>query len=205
MALFSFAVYVCKQSGTQIRPNIFCLFVCLFWFFTSKSTIFQLCGDWSSWVEPVLKRINVSWSRTKHNDVDDAQTCGPSVKHSATEPLCSLPTFCGSWSNLCKTLMVFLKDFLKDVDCYKKKSADDKKHETFTKNAKLGNFACFFCCLLILFKINFFKNLFQEYHQSIKQFGSRFGKNILSGLIWVQTVCKGYKQTSPIGKEVNLM
>ena len=28
--------------------------ICLIWFFTSQSTIFQLCRDGSSWVEPVL-------------------------------------------------------------------------------------------------------------------------------------------------------
>ena len=30
--------------------------VCLIWFFTSRSTIFQLCRDGSSWVEPVLSK-----------------------------------------------------------------------------------------------------------------------------------------------------
>ena len=33
----------------------FC-FVCLIWFFTSQSTIFQICQDGSSWVEPVLSK-----------------------------------------------------------------------------------------------------------------------------------------------------
>ena len=49
------------------------------------------------------------------------------------------------------------------------------------------------CCHLLTFfdKINFFKKIFQEHYQSIKRFGS-----ILSGLIWVQTVCKGYQQTA---------
>ena len=42
-----------------------------------------------------------------------------------------------------------------------------------------------FCRLLIFFKINYFEKKFQEYHPSI-----------LSGLIWVQTVCKGYQQTT---------
>ena len=32
------------------------LFVCLNRFFTSQSTIFQLCWDGSSWVEPELSR-----------------------------------------------------------------------------------------------------------------------------------------------------
>ena len=37
-------------------------------------------------------------------------------------------------------------------------------------------FACFFCCLLIFFKINLFnKNFFGEYNQSVKRFESRSG------------------------------
>ena len=38
------------------------------------------------------------------------------------------------------------------------------------------------------FKINFFKKIFQEYCQSV----------VLSGLIWVQTVCKGYQQMTNV-------
>ena len=45
-------------------------------------------------------------------------------------------------------------------------------------------------------KINVLKNFFQEYHQNVKQFGP------LSGLIWVQTVCKGYQQTALVDKEL---
>ena len=59
-------------------------FVHVIWFFTSQSTIFQLCRDGSSWVEPVL-RINVSCSRTQRSDAGEAWTDNPSV--STTEPL----------------------------------------------------------------------------------------------------------------------
>ena len=31
-------------------------FVSYIWFFTSQSTIFQLCWDRSSWIEPVLSK-----------------------------------------------------------------------------------------------------------------------------------------------------
>ena len=55
-----------------------------------------------------------------------------------------------------------------------------------------GYVACFCCCLLIFFKINFFEKIFQEYHQIVKQFGSRSG--LTSGLIWIQTVSKGNQQ-----------
>ena len=46
------------------------------------------------------------------------------------------------------------------------------------------------------FKSNFFEKLFQEYDQSVKQFESR------TGLIWVQTVCKSYQQTTLGDKEL---
>ena len=47
------------------------------------------------------------------------------------------------------------------------------------------------------------KKIIQEYYQSVKQFGSRSGTtkirpDILSGLIWIQTVCKGYQQTTKV-------
>ena len=40
---------------------------CLIGFFTSQSTIIQLCRNGSSWVEPVLSKDNVSCSRTQHS------------------------------------------------------------------------------------------------------------------------------------------
>ena len=50
-----------------------------------------------------------------------------------------------------------------------------------------GYFSCFYCRLLSFFKINFFQKFFQKNYQS----------NVLdsdqSVLIWVQTVCKGYR------------
>ena len=51
------------------------------------STIFQLCRDGSSWVEPVLSWINVSCSRTQHSDAGEAWTCSPSVLSQALLPL----------------------------------------------------------------------------------------------------------------------
>ena len=61
----------------------------------------------------------------------------------------------------------------------------------------IGSFFMFFFTFLdIFFKINFFEKFFQEYYQSV---------NVLSGLIWVQTVCKSYQQTSPGYKELKDM
>ena len=59
-----------------------------------------------------------------------------------------------------------------------------------------GKIFMIICRLLNFFKINFFEKFFQEYHQSVNQFES-----IVSGLIWVQTVCKGYQQMTLAGKE----
>ena len=49
-------------------------FACLILFFAYQSTIFQLCEDGSSWVEPVLSKINVSCSRTQRSDACEART-----------------------------------------------------------------------------------------------------------------------------------
>ena len=57
-----------------------------------QSTIFQLCRDGSSWVEPELSKDNVFCSMTHYSDAGEAQTAAPRsrVKLSTTEPLCSL-------------------------------------------------------------------------------------------------------------------
>ena len=56
-----------------------------------------------------------------------------------------------------------------------------------------GNFSPLFCCPLIFFKINFFEKFFQEYHQSVKKVWIQIRPEVMSGLIWVQTVCKSYQ------------
>ena len=56
-------------------------------------------------------------------------------------------------------------------------------------------------CRLILSKSAFSKNYFRKYHQSVKQFGSRSRQSMrLSILIWVQSACKGYQQTTKVTK-----
>ena len=45
-----------RKKSTKIMNIIICIFVCLIRFFTSQSTIFQLCRSRSSWVEPVLSK-----------------------------------------------------------------------------------------------------------------------------------------------------
>ena len=45
-----------SATGFPFLPFLDYVFCCLIWFFTSKSTIFQLCPDGSSWFEPVLSK-----------------------------------------------------------------------------------------------------------------------------------------------------
>ena len=60
----------------------------------------------------------------------------------------------------------------------------------------LGNLHIF-CPLLIFFKIYNFKNFFQEYNKSVRQYLAPH----FSGLIWFQTVCKVYQQTTLASEE----
>ena len=57
------------------------------------------------------------------------------------------------------------------------------------------------CRLLIFFKNQFFEKFFQEYHLC-QTVWNQIRPDILSGLIWVQTVCKGYQQMTLVGKGV---
>ena len=62
-----------------------------------------------------------------------------------------------------------------------------------------GNFSLF-----LFTSPDFFEKLFQKYHQSLKQIGSRSGLTF-NGLIWVQSVCKGYKQMALEDKELKVI
>ena len=61
----------------------------------------------------------------------------------------------------------------------------------------LGNFSSFWCRLLTFFKINFFKKNFRNTIRC-QTIWSRSKTNVLWVLIWVQTVCKGYQQTTKV-------
>ena len=65
-------------------------------------------------------------------------------------------------------------------------------HLIFLTCYPLGNFSCFFVVCRFFLKINFFEKKNQEYHQC-QTVWIQTRPDILSGLIWVQTVCKGYQ------------
>ena len=62
----------------------------------------------------------------------------------------------------------------------------------------LGIFLGFFVVCGFVFKINLFKRIFQEYHQSFQTVWIQIRTDVLSGLIWVQIVCKDYQQTTKV-------
>ena len=64
----------------------------------------------------------------------------------------------------------------------------------------LDNFACFFVLCRFFTKSTFSKNFIQEYLQECQTVWIQIRPDILSGLIWVQTVCKGYLQTKPVSR-----
>ena len=60
----------------------------------------------------------------------------------------------------------------------------------------LGNFSCFLSSdlLIFFFKINFFEKFFQELPLECQTVWILIRPDILSGLIWVQSVSKSYQQ-----------
>ena len=59
----------------------------------------------------------------------------------------------------------------------------------------LGIFSCF-CRVLTFLKINFFKKITTGTLSMCQTAWIQIGPDVLSGLIWVQTVWKGYQQRS---------
>ena len=58
------------------------------------------------------------------------------------------------------------------------------------------------CCLLIFFKINFLEKFLSGIPSECQTVWIQIRPHDLSGLIWIQAVCKGYQQTTLVGKEL---
>ena len=67
----------------------------------------------------------------------------------------------------------------------------------------LGNVSCFLSSV-DFFQNQFFRKILSGIHVSseCQTVWIQILPNILSSLIWVQTVCKGYQQTALVGKEL---
>ena len=69
----------------------------------------------------------------------------------------------------------------------------------------LGNMLHAFCRLLIFFRNQLFQKIyFRNIPSECQTVWFQIRPDVLSGLIWFQTVCKGYQQTTLVGKELNL-
>ena len=62
----------------------------------------------------------------------------------------------------------------------------------------LGNFVCFFLSSVDFLKINFFKRNLSGIPAECQRVWIKIRPDMLSGLIWVQTVCNGYKQMTKV-------
>ena len=67
--------------------------------------------------------------------------------------------------------------------------------------------------ILFLLSVDFFQNqqknqlcekFFQKYNKSCQTIWIQIRPDILSGLIWVQNICKGYQQMKLEGEELNM-
>ena len=61
----------------------------------------------------------------------------------------------------------------------------------------LGNVSCFCCRLLAFFKISFFKKKSGTLSEC-QTIWTQIRTDIMSVLIWVQTICKGYQRTTKV-------
>ena len=66
----------------------------------------------------------------------------------------------------------------------------------------LGNFEGFFCHLQIFVHNKVFRKILSGMPSQCQTVWIQIRPDKLSGLIWVQTVCKSYLQTRQVGKEL---
>ena len=69
----------------------------------------------------------------------------------------------------------------------------------------LGNFACFFVAYGFILRLNFSKKI-SGIPSRCQTVWMEIRPDVLSGLIWIQTVCKGYQQMTKVatsGEGVN--
>ena len=59
-------------------------------------------------------------------------------------------------------------------------------------------------CRLMMFKINYIEKFFRKYHLESSSLDPDQARH-WSGLIWVQSVCKSYLQTTLVGKALMSM
>ena len=73
---------------------------------------------------------------------------------------------------------------------------------SFVNSLHAGKFFKIFVRLLIFFEINFFEKFLQELPLECQTVWIQNRPDVLSGLIWVQTVCEGNQQPKLVGKDL---
>ena len=132
-------------------------FICLIWFLTSQSTIFQSCWDRSSWVEPVLSKDKCVLLKNTTKSHQRGSNLRPLGLESSTLPL-SMPVWTYNvhiyylklshvvWlihrglacldPNWQLVSLLLKKEFFKILILKKKTSGDNKNACKFTQHAK---------------------------------------------------------------------
>ena len=78
-----------------------------------------------------------------------------------------------------------------------------KYSDTYNSDIAYLVFCMLFCSLVIFFKINFFfEKILSGIPLECQTVWIQIRPDILSGLVWVQTVCKGYQQMILVGIEL---
>ena len=75
-----------------------------------------------------------------------------------------------------------------------------RKHRILSKYFAYWEILHVFCRLLIFFQIPLFRKILSGIPSECQTVWIQIRPDILSGPIWVQTVCKGYQQTTLIDK-----
>ena len=66
----------------------------------------------------------------------------------------------------------------------------------------MGNFSCFFVVCFFFFQKQHFGKIISGIPSEYQSDWIQIRTDVLSGLIWVQSVCKGYEQTTLVGNEL---
>ena len=77
---------------------------------------------------------------------------------------------------------------------------DNDKSNNFINSLPLGNFSCFFVVCWFFFKNQLFWKILSGIPYECQTDWIQIRPDVLSGLIWVQSVCKGYEQTTLVGR-----
>ena len=99
--------------------------------------------------------------------------------------------------------LIDIKNYSQKINTCRRHTHENLKFYSLASTAVLtlcilGNFACFFCHLWIFLKNELIqKNLF-GIPSECQIVWIQIRPDVLSGLIWVQTACKGYQQTTKV-------